>query len=422
MKHSLRLLALVCALLLCVIPFSACGEKNDSETVEPPVISIDTDDVAITTKESYVAAKISTSNTEDEFILTDEAAEVRLRGNYSLKPDKKSYRIKFKTKQNLFGQDIGAARTWVLIANFCDKTLLRNYLAYHMASKLDGLDYTTSAGLVEVNVNGEYQGLYLLAEQTQIGETRVNVEEGSEEPNTGYLVELDRYLTEDKDPSDVDFRVNNIPYAIKNDVFNEAQRTYIENCMQTAFAAVQSGDRTQIETYIDLDSCIDMYIMHEYFKNPDAGYSSFYFFKPKDGKIHFGPAWDFDLGAGNDQRMDNGDPHGAFTGVATHMTWLENHWFTTLMTYPWFKSAVQARWQEILPIVDETIELATEMTEKYRPAIDRNFEKWPIYGTKQNQEPEHVAAMKTAEEHLEYLTDWMTKRKTWFSLYLGGLV
>lgn len=422
MKQFLRLTALVCTLILCILPFSACGEKKDVETVDPPVISINTDGVAIDTKETYVAAKITTSNTDKAYILTDETAEVRLRGNYSLKPDKKSYRIKFKTKQNLFGQDIGAARNWVLIANFCDKTLIRNYLAYTMASKLDGLDYTTSCGFVEVEVNGEYQGLYLLAEQTQIGETRVNVEEGSEEPNTGYLVELDRYLTNDGDPSDVDFRVNNIPYAIKNDVFNEAQRDYIERYMQTAFAAVQSGDRASIEGLIDLDSCIDMYIMHEYFKNPDAGYSSFYFFKPKDGKLHFGPAWDFDLGAGNDQRMDNGDPNGAFTGKVTNMTWLENHWFTTLISYPWFKNLVNQRWQEILPIVDETIELASETTAKYRPAIDRNFEKWPIYGTKQNQEPEHVAAMKTAEEHLNYLTDWMTKRKAWFSLFLGGLV
>ncbi len=426
MKRPLRFLTLCCAIVLCVVSFTACTDAKTTggsyDPVDPPVLSINTNGTAIDSKETYVAATVTTSNTDAAHILTDEQAEIRLRGNYSLKPDKKSYRLKFQTKQNLFGQDTGAARNWVLIANFCDKTLIRNYLAFYMARKLDGLDYTTSAQPVEVYLNEEYQGVYLLAEQVQVNEHRVNIEEGSTEVDTGYLVEMDKYLTEDKDPSDVDFYANDRPYAIKSDVVNDAQKQYIANYIQTAYAAVESGDRATIEQYIDMDSCVDMYIMHEYFKNPDVGYSSFYLYKDKGSKLYFGPLWDFDLGAGNDQRMGEGDPTGLFAGVSTNLTWLENKWFTTLMSYDWFKTLVNERWQEIQPIVDETIEQATFMTETYRPAIDRNFEKWPIYGIKQNQEPVKVVGLMTADEHLDYLTDWLTQRQTWLTLSFGGLV
>lgn len=430
MKPFLRLLSLVMATLLLLLGMTGCSPDQEgapdkdryANSIDPPVLYIDTDGVAIDSKETYVNAKISTDKTEEDYVLHEVQAEVRLRGNYSLKPDKKSFRLKFADKQNLFGQDTGASRNWVLIANFCDKTLIRNYLAYRMASQLDGLDFTTSAQLIEVYLNNEYQGVYLLAEHVRVGEHRVNIEEGSTEVDTGYLVELDRYLTNDNDPSDVDFRVNNIPYAIKSDIANEAQKQYIASYMQQAFAAVQTGNRAAIEQYIDMDSCIDMYIMHEFFRNPDAGYSSFYFFKDKGGKLHFGPVWDFDLAMGNDQRIGNGSPEGIFTGVATKMTWLENHWYTSLMKNEWFKSAVNTRWQQVRDLVDDLIVEANAVTERNLAAIDRNFEKWPIYGTKQNQEPEHVWKMKNSEECLTYLTDWLADRKTWFSLYFSGLI
>lgn len=430
MKKAIRLLSLFCAMLMLILCFTACGkdDKKDANAdrykncIDPPVIYIDTDGVKIDSKETYVNAKITTDKTDKEWILDEAAAEIRLRGNYSLKVDKKSFRLKLAEPFNLFGQDDGDARNWVLIANFCDKTLIRNYLAYYMARQLDGLDFTTTAQLVEVYLNGEYQGLYLLAEHVRVGGNRVNVEEGSEDVDTGYLVELDRYLTAEGSTDVPDFFVNNIPYAIKSDILNEGQRQYIATYMQNAFDAVQSGDRTKIEQYIDMDSCIDMYIMHEFFRNPDAGYSSFYFFKDKGSKLHFGPVWDFDLAMGNDQRIGNGSPEGLFTGIKTEMGWLENHWFTSLMSQDWFKAAVNARWQQIRDLVDELIEEAERVTAQNLAAIDRNFEKWPIYGTKQNQEPAHVAALKNSEECLDYLTKWLADRKTWFSLYFSGLI
>ncbi len=427
MKTLIRLLSLICAILLLTLPLVACGSKENDKTnendpsvkhIDPPVLYIDTDDVKIESKEVYVPAKISTDKTDKDYILKDEQAEIRLRGNYSLKPEKKSFRLKFAEKQNLFGQDTGASRTWVLIANVCDHTLLRNYLAFSMARQLDGLAYTTSAQLIEVYLNGNYEGVYLLAEQTQVGEHRVNIEEGSAEVDTGYLLELDKYQKDDE----VDFYAHGKPYAIKSDVVNDAQKQYITNYIQTAYAAVETGNRSLIEQYIDMDSYVDMYIMQEFLKNPDVGYSSFYLYKDKGTKLYFGPLWDFDLSMGNDQRLGQGDPTGLFAGISTEYTWLENQWFSTIMQNHWFKTLVKERWTEIQPIVQSIIDDATTMTETYRPAIDRNFKRWPIYGIKQNQEPFKVVALKNADEHLDYLVTWLKDRKMWMTLYLSGLV
>ena len=137
MKTWIRLLSLLCVMLLLALPLTACDDKKEdaepdryANSIDPPVLRINTNGAKIDSKETYVAATISTDKTEDEYILKDVQAEVRLRGNYSLKVDKKSFRLKFADKQNLFGQDSGASRNWVLIANFCDNTLIRNYLAY----------------------------------------------------------------------------------------------------------------------------------------------------------------------------------------------------------------------------------------------------------------------------------------------------
>ena len=387
-----------------------------------PVLEFDTGGAVIADKENYVPLKVTVSNVEDAWRLTDEPAEIRLRGNYSLKVDKKSYRLRFETAQNLCGTDDGPARNWILVANFCDKTMLRTYLAFYLARQMKSQKFTSNAQWVEVYLNGDYQGVYLLCERVQVQQYRVNIENAAntDSTDTGYLVEMDRYAGE---PKSFDFKVANIPYVIKSDVKNAAQKQYIADYMNQAFAAVEKGDRAAIESMIDMDSCVDMYILQEYLKNPDVGYSSFYFYKDKGSKLFFGPVWDFDLAAGNDKRMvDEGGTEKLFAGRLTGLTWLENTWYTRLMNMGWFKDKVAARWNELQSAIKSLPDEATRMTETYKDAIKRNFLRWPIYGIAQNMEPAEVAALIGPDAHLNYLNNWLKQRMVWMSMYFGGLV
>ena len=115
---------------------------------------------------------------------------IRGRGNTSwTNMPKKSYKIEFIDKQSMLGMP--KDRDWALIANYADKTLMRNYLMYHLSAELDAY-YAPRCEFVEVYLNKEYLGVYLLTETIKIGKNRVNI------PNNenSYIVEIDGRLRE----------------------------------------------------------------------------------------------------------------------------------------------------------------------------------------------------------------------------------
>ena len=160
--------------------------------LEIPAVMIDTENGAeIVSKEEYVSAKVSIMNTAEEFELDSIDAGIRGRGNTSWLEPKKSYRIKFDKKQSLFGSEY-KAKSWTLIANYCDKTLSRNALAYDLSEEFDDITFSSARHYVDVYLNGEYLGVYLLCDQIQTGDGRVEIEEKLIEPeNTGYFLESD---------------------------------------------------------------------------------------------------------------------------------------------------------------------------------------------------------------------------------------
>ena len=107
-------------------------------------------------------------------------------------------------KQSLPGMNDGASfKNWVLLAEYKDASMLRNKSALEIAGEIldkDGL-YASDAEFVEVNINDEYWGVYLLAEMQQINENRINITEVEKDyqgTDMGYLLEFDgNYLNEE---------------------------------------------------------------------------------------------------------------------------------------------------------------------------------------------------------------------------------
>ncbi|MDR1971935.1 MAG: CotH kinase family protein, partial [Treponema sp.] len=122
---------------------------------------------------------------------------------------KKPYRLKFIEKQKLFG--LTKAKSWVLLANAGDKTLIRNSIAFEMGQRFD-LPFTNHYIPVELVLNGEYRGSYLLTEQIQTGKGRVDIVDDYDEDEDmadEYLVELDNYY--DEEPK---FRTSTVPFPV----------------------------------------------------------------------------------------------------------------------------------------------------------------------------------------------------------------
>ena len=382
---------------------------------ELPILSIITaTGKDVTSKDIYTDATVSLCNTGyATHEMSGVSAGIRGRGNATWTHEKLSYRIRFDKKQQPLGLGTAPDRTWVLMANHCDQTLLRNALAVDLANRLDGIDFNASAAHVELYLNGEYRGVYLLTEQIQVDAARVDIgaEEEGYDPmavDAGFLVELDSY----SEPP-YEFHIEDKRYQVKSEVRTNEQFDYIRDYITKTNAAIRGGDRDTITALVDLDSFIDGYILEEYFKNIDVGWSSFYMHKKPGGKLILGPFWDFDLAAGNDHRLDNGSAEGLYVGRYRRDFSQYHPWFTALAEQAWFRLEVMNRWEQIRPHIDANLAYLDHIAASAPLAFARNFEQWDIFGHRINQEPEHIMALDSWEKHVIALRQWLVTRAAW---------
>ena len=127
---------------------------------ELPIMSVTTvTGKDVTSKENYIGATVSLCNTgKTKYEMSGISAGIRGRGNATWTYEKKSYRIRFEQKQQPLGLGSAPDRTWVLMANHCDQSLMRNALAIDLANRLDWIDFNSSSAHVELYLNGEYRG------------------------------------------------------------------------------------------------------------------------------------------------------------------------------------------------------------------------------------------------------------------------
>ncbi len=373
----------------------------------------------VDSKTEYTDITLSVSNTDKELCITDAPGRIRGRGNATWKMEKKSYRLKMNEKINLLGQGKGPAKDWILLANHCDQTLLRNYIAFKLGSELDNIEHTSSVGFCEVMINGVYKGVYLLCEQIEVDPYRVNIEVDPNELDTGYLIELDQYADDDlgNEEGVTYFKAAGQMYTVKSDATRE-QMDFIKAFVSEVDSAVMDGDREKISAVMDIPSAIDMYLLHEYMLNVDVGWSSFFLYKKPGEKLYFGPPWDFDLAAGNDKRMWNGGSEGIYVADGGGFNYdQENKWFIALNKQKWFRDEVYARWEEVKGIFEEASSVAEKTANSMKTAIDRNFERWNIFGRRINQEPDGVVFLSNYRQHSKHLFKWLSDRYTWLDSY-----
>ena len=352
---------------------------------DTPVIIINTNNAQpITSKEDYLPSEVTVTNAAEEYCFTDKIAGVRGRGNYTWTLDKKGYRVKFDKRTSMFGEE--AAKNWTLIPNYTDKSNMRNFLALNFANRLDNLMWNSSARFVELYLNGEYMGLYLLCEQNQVDKTRVDIEEGSTDIDTGYFVERDRYaFADDTMIEGVDYFNTSPPetyiiegdpaaycYVLKSPASDDSNYTpqhfnYIKDYIISAENAIISRNYAQFTALCDEATFIDYFMVDQVFTNWEANrLSSFYMYKEKGGKLSLGPVWDFDLAVG----FSPGQPRNAFV--------TENYWFMCLMDMPQFKANFKARYAQLSSQIAQIFDDIAYVQENHYLAINHNYEKWDV--------------------------------------------
>ncbi len=316
----------------------------------------------------YEDCYVTLTNSDGSAALSQSSAQVKVRGNWTTVYDKKPLRIKFDEKQSLLGLNDGAEqRNWLLLAEYKDASMLRNRAALYASREIlsaDGL-FAADTELVQVEINGEYFGMYLLADMQQVSSHRVNVtepEKGYTGTDIGYFLEFDGYYVNEDElhgfpldladnapllaydggsdevwvqalPKDSSDPVKPVGVSIKSTVNSQEQHDFIEsfvnniytimyeaayndkafvfNSSYTAISETSSLTPQQaVENVVDVQSLADMYIISELTCDADIYWSSFFmdvdFGADGNKKLTFEAPWDFDSAMGNKDRCIDG--------------------------------------------------------------------------------------------------------------------
>ncbi len=357
------------------------------------------------------------------------AATIKGRGNSSWKLDeKKSYTLKLDKKTALL--DMAASKNWALVANYEDKTLLRNMMGYYFAIQA-GVPVVMQVRPVDMWIDGEYWGTYNLTEKIEIEPDRVNITD-IEKPTdknfvnlaadqVGYLLEFDAHVAElnaggiledvkvvdphkqwqelgwqawehtyysyaeDKEVTDLVFynpdtdeTFFKVPFlgkwvtvkkpSTENLNYKPAMREYIFQQVRMLDSALQARNHNAIYRMLDLDSFAAWALVQEMMDNTDSSFhSSVYMYKDADGKFTFGPVWDFDRSSGNCDYWHNG------VGSILNTRWCQAAFNTDNG-----RAALKRTWAMFEVNTIDWRDMFKEYQQLIAKSREYNFERWDI--------------------------------------------
>lgn len=323
--------------------------------------------------------------------------EIKGRGNDWLIP-KKSYSLQLASDADLLG--MGQAEKWILLSNAFDPSHVRNKLIYDFAGEV-GLDFSPESTWVDLYLNGEYAGLYLLCERNELHPQRVSLEgEGQYlvSMDLGWRLEQNRkpFLTTDAGYS---FRVHD---SQLEDAALQRLLQSVENAI-TAENGIDPLTGKHWTELIDLDSWVKKYLLEEVFGNGDGGaISQYYYGSSDDLRMYAGPAWDYDVSMGNALAWRVKAPNSLFAGRPRIWSSISPSWYYGLYQQDSFYERMTQEYQEVfLPLLDTFLnEKMEEYIAFFAQASAMNQIRW------NNLE----AAKIPADQEAENIRSYMEKR------------
>ena len=405
-------------------------QEENAKKQNIPVVRIKTKNGAgIHDKKNYVDGTITITDPEKMYSdVTEFTADmgIRGRGNSTWGFPKKPWKVKLDEKASLLGMP--ADKEWALLANYADRTLLRNIVAMKL-SEICGFSWTPRMRSVEVYLNDKYQGVYTLCEHKKVSKDRVDIEVVGEGDNSGDAVTGGYYLEieEQQDETTCWWTGMNVPMMFSDpEEPTDAQYEYVTGLFDEFETALESDDFADpllgYSNYINVDSFINYFIVQELTKNPDGNLrKSSFITKERGKKMEMYHVWDFDLTLGNcgyfPGAVGNG-PDGFWVKDYGQGDRYKGGWFYRLFQDPAFVDAVQTRWNELLPELKKIPEFIDEQAFIIKPARERNFKVWNI-----NESVFWVnfPSLGSYEAELDYLKKFYTERLQWLTTEINKL-
>lgn len=351
-----------------------------------PVLFINTENYTpITSKDTYINATYyldamgidgvdSIGSKEQQLDM-----EIRGRGNYTWRDfEKKPYRIKLGKKQSMLGMN--KSRHFVLMADADDNYAhLRNTVGFELSRRL-GLKYTPNQQPVEVVLNGNYIGLYMLAENIRVAKDRVNIVEQADyctHPDSitgGWIIEIDNY-DEAEQVRITESNGEMLRFTYKSpELLSDAQRNYLTSQVKAIDQAVYVSDKssTEWENLVDIDSLARFYIVQEIMDNAESFHGSCYIHKDfMADRWIFGPVWDF----------GNSDRRSGQQFIYQNPPFGQN-WIGEMAKFPRFQDKVINIWLEFRARQCASLHNYIEdFINSIETATQYDYMRWPQYST-----------------------------------------
>ncbi|MDG1794708.1 MAG: CotH kinase family protein [Flavobacteriaceae bacterium] len=371
-----------------------------------------------------------TDITNDSFLNYNGRIGIELRGSSSQVLEKKPYGFTTlladdDSNNNVSLLGFPSENDWVLNSLAYDPSMIRDYLSYQLASNMG--NYAPRVKYIEVIVNDDYKGVYILTEKIKRDSDRVNLKKIKDSDNSlpevtgGYIIKADKTTGGDEVawtmPNSSGWYTDFLHHYPKTENISSQQTDYIKN----VFTDLETNsENTSIAngypSIIDVPSFVDYMIMAEIASNPDSYQFSTFFHKDRGGKLRAGPVWDYNLSYGNDLfvfefdrsfydlwqfEFDN-------SGAKFWKDLFYNDTFNCYLAKRWFELTTTNQplnYSTITSLIDEFVSLLSE-------SQVRELQRWPPqedWPTVADQ-TENIAAMKI----------WIQNRIDWIDSNIGS--
>jgi hypothetical protein len=322
---------------------------------------------------------------------------------------------------------------WILHGPYSDKSLMRNAVSYSIGEDIG--PYAPRTRFIELFLHSgsgllrksNYHGVYLLTERIKVAPGRVEIEELEHQDNEypevsgGYIFKIDRL-----NPGEIGFKTQR-GSEFSFDSPSEADlspnqknylKAYVDSLETALFGPGFTDPNTGYAAFMDAQSFIDVHLITELTKEIDGFRLSTFFSKDREGKIHAGPLWDFNLSFGNVNYKEGFNPIGWYYNELSDYEY-NFGWYKRLFQDPEFTAQYKRRYRSLRVAAFSNNQLFGKIADNKKflqDAQKRNFEKWKILGV--YIWPNWFIAH-TYEQEINWMSEWMRQRLQWMDSQLG---
>ena len=371
-----------------------------------------------------------------------------IRGSSSQSFPQKMYGVELRDEWNgnrdesLLGMP--ADHNWILYAPYGEKTLMRNVMAYSLATgfgrwapRTRFVEVFLHSGTGSVSLT-HYVGVYVLVERIRVADGRLEFDKLHRSETTepeltgGYIIAKDRLNAGEVgfttargsrlrfvEPDELE-----MPAAQKNYI-----RNYITNFETALFGSNFANPDVGYAAYIDTDTFIDHFLITELMKEIDGYRLSTFMHKNRGEKLAMGPVWDFNISAGNADYLNGWIPTGwyytqlvvepAHCGLGCE----PKDWYVRLMQDPAYMERLRHRWWELRRTLFSTANI-TSMIDRNAALVNeaqvRHYAKWPILGQYVWPNQPGYWMLTSYKDEVDWMKNWLVTRLNWIDTQMGA--